>query len=150
MATGWDLEKLMSQAAEAVTGRNVSVKFIEPISDYASAELTRSPWGAHMRINPANTYDEIYLSFCHEVGHVKHDWDKIKITNAHLSESRSKTTPDFERKIIKRSDMERRAETFAVRLAAWGKKKSWDVYVPDSLPPIFGWLQAIIKYPDIR
>ena len=150
--TGRDLELLMSQVAQHVSGRpRVNVRLWEPVTSYAKAELSRSPTGtAEIRINPALSYPEIYKSLCHEIGHLVYDWPVIRPSAFHLSEPDSVDDSDQARAARRASPMETRADAFSEKLAAFGKTASYDIYIEGGLPPIVSWLKGLLTYPPPR
>ena len=148
--TGKELERLMSEAAIATTGRNCVVLLEEPSLDYASAETTRTHTKAYIRLNPAGNYEALYESFCHEISHVLLDWNAIKPSNEHRRPSRSETKSPMVRKIIRELPFEKRAERVGKLIADFGRTKSYDVYSSDSDPAICGYLKGLIANPKLK
>ena len=149
--TGQELEELMSQAAMATTGRNVTVKLQEPALDYASAETSKTLDGrAFVKLNPAGNYENLWESYCHEVAHILLDWSNIRPSNTHLAQARSETKSPMIRKIVRNLPFEQRAEQVGKAIADYGRKKSYDVYTSCEDPVIVGYLKALIKYPRLK
>jgi hypothetical protein len=144
-----ELKSLFSQVAAHLGGiPQVEVRLRKPTVEGASGQVYKvTPIKAIIDISPDRSLDDMFLTFLHEVSHIKHDWHKLGFDYGHLKPSRSVTKSDTDRAI--RASMEKTAYKQADAWASWARNHAYD-YTPPCKPLIVGLLKALQHYPDER
>jgi hypothetical protein len=126
----------------------VEVRLRKPTVEGASGQVYKvTPIKAIIDISPDLSLDDMFLTFLHEVSHIRNDWHKLGFDYGHLQPSRSVTKSEPERAIRRAHPMEQNAWKQADTWASWARLHAYD-FVPVGRPLIYGLLKSLLTYED--
>jgi hypothetical protein len=144
-----ELVTLFSQVARKLGHiPQVEVRLRKPTVEGATGQVYKtSPVSCIIDISPDLSLDDMFLTFLHEVSHLKHDWHRLGFDYGWRQPSRSVTKSEPERAIRRAMPFEQNAWKQADTWASWARLHAYD-YTPPCKPLIVGLLKSLMHYPD--